>query len=546
MHNLRNPASVGQLQDIMRRAKAAGYNGIVLSDFTLSRITTLSPDEKASYERNVAAVQKTAADLGLDFYPCIAPMGYSNGLLYADPNLAEGLPVRDAPFVVHDGQADLDPAEAGNLLKNGDFSQAQGDKLTGWDFQDNIGTASFVDHTISHTLGGQSLRMTDIGKADPQNGHGRIMQTVEVKPFRQYHLSVWIKTQDFQNPSSLQTLALTPDGRNLEYNSLVVQRTQDWSHYDAVFNSLNNSKLAVYFGAWGGQGGSIWWSGARLEEVGLLNVLRRDGCPLTVAGDDGTVYAEGRDFAPVKDDRMGNVPWPGSYEVFHAPPSLHLTPTSRIREGQMVRVSFYHPVVVNDGQVACCMSDPKVYAILKDQVRRIEALFHPKGYFLSHDEIRVANWDESCRMRHLTPGQILADNVARCIAMVRDINPRARVFVWSDMFDPNHNAHDNYYLVNGTWAGSWEGLPPGVIIVNWNSGGGAKTLSWFAGRGNAQILAGYYDGPPDSIRAWLDLAKTTPGIEGAMYTTWAGNYNDLETFARAAWGTEAVHAPAGP
>ena len=29
------------------------------------------------------------------------------------------------------------------------------------------------------------------------------------------------------------------------------------------------------------------------------------------------------------------------------------------------------------------------------------------------------------------------------------------VYVWSDMLDPKHNAHGNYYLVEGHYTGSW-------------------------------------------------------------------------------------------
>lgn len=157
---------------------------------------------------------------------------------------------------------------------------------------------------------------------------------------------------------------------------------------------------------------------------------------------------------------------------------------------------------------------------------------------MSHDEIRIADWCETCQAKHETPGQLLADNTRRCVAMIHKVSPSAHVFAWSDMFDPSHNAHDDYYLVNGTWAGSWKGLPSSVVIVNWNPDHRKESLPFFAKSGHAQILAGYYDGPPQSIRPWLDDAKSlkVPGIKGVMYTTWGANYNDLEAFAQAAWG----------
>ena len=63
---------------------------------------------------------------------------------------------------------------------------------------------------------------------------------------------------------------------------------------------------------------------------------------------------------------------------------------------------------------------------------------------------------------------------------MRHINPQAKRCIWSDMFDPHHNAVKDFYLVNGNLSGSWEGLPKDTIIMNWNSGKPAPSLKHFA------------------------------------------------------------------
>ena len=41
-------------------------------------------------------------------------------------------------------------------------------------------------------------------------------------------------------------------------------------------------------------------------------MLGRKGCPLTIKSANGrTIFEEGRDFEPVVDPQLGNVPWPG-------------------------------------------------------------------------------------------------------------------------------------------------------------------------------------------------------------------------------------------
>lgn len=551
MENLQVDAKIVPLQDLMARAKKAGYNGIVLSDYKLNVLDRVTPN----YFKNLATIHETARKLELALVPTVCPVGYSNGLLAHDPNLAEGLPVKDAIYVVHGRQADVETPEA-ERLKNGGFEAAKNDTMQGWNFQDTPGMITFADSVVKHG-GSQSLRIENrpdtkhpTQRLQPTNG--RIVQKVAVPPFRQMHLSCWIKTQGFETPGNIHATVLGADGRSLNHVNWHIAKTQEWTHYDTVFNSLDNANVSLYLGVWGGEGGKLWFDDAELEEAGLVNVLRRDGCPLTVRGEDGTVYKEGTkesknavaDFLPIVDERMGMIPYEGNYEVYHTPPAIHLAPNSRIREGQRLRVSFYHSINIYEDQVCSCISEPKIYSILKEQIDDVEKLLHPSGFFMSHDEFRVANWCAACQARKLTPGQMLADNVRRCAQMARAKNPKAELFFWSDMFDPYHNAADTstYYLVNGSWKGSWEGLPHDAVIVNWNPEKAKDSLAFFAKLGNPQILAGYYDGDPNTIKQWLAVGKDVKdaharnSVVGVMYTTWTGNYQALETFAKAAWG----------
>jgi hypothetical protein len=171
-----------------------------------------------------------------------------------------------------------------------------------------------------------------------------------------------------------------------------------------------------------------------------------------------------------------------------------------------------------------------VYDVLRDQARRVQQLLEPKTFFFGHDELRVAGWCRTCQASGQTPGALLARNVRRCVDLVKEVNPKARVVVWSDLIDPQHNAVDHYYLVNGTLAESWQGLPKEILIANWNSGKAAASLRWFAGRGHEQFVAGYYDSGPDNFRRWDQAARGVSGVRGFRYTTWANRYDQLEAF----------------
>jgi hypothetical protein len=259
-----------------------------------------------------------------------------------------------------------------------------------------------------------------------------------------------------------------------------------------------------------------------------MNVLRRPGAPLVVR-QGATTLEEGKDFDPVKDPKMGVVPFAGEYTVWHDDfPDIR---AKNLPDGAELRVSWYHPHLVYDGQMCCCIGDPKLKEVLTDQAKRMRELWNTPGYMMSHDEIRVLSHDPACLDHHQTPGQLLADNARFCTKLLEG----STVYVWNDMFDPFHNAVKGpYYLVNGPFTDSWEGLDKSVVIVNWNFGKRDQSLKFFADRGHRQIIAGYYDHKPEQIRDWLKSAEKVQGVIGVMYTTWRSDYSQMETFAKLA------------
>ena len=199
-------------------------------------------------------------------------------------------------------------------------------------------------------------------------------------------------------------------------------------------------------------------------------------------------------------------------------------------------------MIIYGGSVMIALSEPRTMELLRDQANRVHAAFGAKSYFMEHDEIRIFNWDAASERRHLDAGAVLAANVKACTKILRDINPRGQIYVWSDMFDPHHNAVKDYYLVHGSLVGSWEGLDPSVNIANWNFDHRDESLKFFAGRGHHQLIAGYYDSPLDNLTKWLDSAAKSQNVDAVMYTTWQGNYSQIERFAEAVKSSFVVEA----
>lgn len=492
---------VEEVIDLMRRARPLGYTHFLIADSKFARVPELIP----RYFANVEKVRAAAAETGIELVPALFGVGYSNDLLSNDPNLAEGLPVKDALLVARGGAAwhQPDPPLA---LKDSAL--------------ENRGAWNFVDDTLASAEG--ALR-----SADPE-GNARFAQRVKLTPFRQYRVSVWIKTDAFSGGRA-EIKVLPGNGGSLNHTYPQVAPSQDWTGHHVTFNSLGHKEATLYFGVWAGHRGTLWWRNPRLEECAPVNVLRRPGAPFIVREEaSGRELREGEDFEPYADPKLGRNPYAGEYQPWHEPAPLRVP---GMPDGTRLRVSYFHPHVIHDHQVCACVSEPAFMRLLERQAADVFRLWQAKSHMMSHDEWRVLNWCQACVSRNLTPGQIAASNIRECSAILRAAAPGARQFVWSDMFDPHHNARPSYYLVNGDLAGSWEGLDPEVVIVNWNSGKAAESLRFFAGRSHRQLIAGYYDGPLDRTRRWLEEAREVPGLLGAMYTTWRGNYDDLEAYA---------------
>jgi hypothetical protein len=126
----------------------------------------------------------------------------------------------------------------------------------------------------------------------------------------------------------------------------------------------------------------------------------------------------------------------------------------------------------------------------------------------------------------------MADSIRKSAQIVRDLRPDAKVWLWSDMVDPYHNAKDGpYYFVDGSWEGSWEGADPDIGIANWAGHLKGKNCRWFADRGHQQVLCGYYDYDEDGSAI------------AAMHTSWQERFDTLEAWAEGAWGGDPPPRP---
>ncbi len=508
---------------VLETAAKNGYNGAVLSaglDFLCKR------DE--AFFRRLETVKHTCERLGLELIPSVFSIGYGGGLLSHNRFLAEGLPVRDALFVVQGKEAVHVPDPPVQIV-NGGFEEFTGHRLRGFAFHDQPGEVSFVDREVKRS-GNASVRFENF-TANP-HGHGRIMQEIAVKPYRCYRMSVWVKTEGLQPLGRFRLLVLAGD-RDLAPRSFNIPPTSDWQKVTMIFNSHEFDKVRVYAGVWGARLGRFWLDDWTVEEIGPINVLRRPGTPVVVRSEDGSiVYEEGKDYAPLVDPNFH------LWTNFDRPvPTLRLLPNSRIKEGQRLRVSWYHPMLIYESQVTVCMGEPEVYEIFEHEAKLLWERLRYRKVLLNMDEVRMGGTCQACEGKNMA--QLLGECITRQVRALRRHNPQAEVYVWSDMLDPNHNARPNYYLVKGDFTGSWNFVPKDLIIAVWGTSDfkGEARLRFFAEQGFRTLIACYYDADNlNDVQQWLQIAQKTPRVRGFMYTTWERKYELLAPFGALIWG----------
>jgi hypothetical protein len=514
--SLADDRHVDDIRAVAQVASGHGLNGMVL-DAGFDRID-LQP---GAWFNRIEQVKREVREAGLEIVPALFSAGYGGAVLAHDRNLAEGLPVRDALFVAGDYLAQLAP-DPEVVFVNPGFEDYAGNRAAGYSYHDRPGEVSFIDTEVCHS-GAASLRFENFGHY--QYGHGRVMQEIAVRPYRQYRVSVWVKADQLTPASAFLVQVLAPDGRSLAPWDPKLPATTDWRRLTMGFNSTRYDRVRIYAGVWGGQSGRFWVDDFAVEEVGLVNLLRRPGTPVTVRGESsGLTYEEGTDYATLVDS-------PLTFRFDHEGPRIFLRPNTRIKPGERLRVSYYHGLSINDGQVTICMSEPGTYEIWRKQARLVHELIGGKRYLLSMDEVRAGGTCEACRARGLSMAEILGDCITRQTEMLRDVNPEADVLVWSDMLDPNHNAHGDYYLVDGDFTGSWNFIPRDLGIMCWYYARRRASLAHFSELGFRTVAGAYYDGDTlENPIGWLEALEETPNAYGIMYTTWQSKYALLADF----------------
>jgi len=529
--NIYSDSQVKKALKDFERAKAAGYTHILLDDTKFQKLDIMGKFQKLdimgkAYFANAAHLVKETRRLGLKVGCSSMYTGHASSALEQNPDLAEGFRVLGAPFLVKGNKA-YPCIPDGFAIPFGAFENPDQNSFKGFAFQDKPGLITFADTSVAHT-GTTSLRIEDPGKHD-KHGRARVcIKFDEPEQDQPLLLTMWIKTLNFSGAKGIRILLYSDNAAIREEDMKHVnpiKPTQDWTKVRFLFNTSNMKQIKLWIGAWNAGTGKMWIDDIKLQGAGLLNIIQRTGCELVVKGNNGALYEEGRDYLPVKDEKIGDL------LEYHEAPLLTLTTNSRIKDGDRLLLDYTHAFRCHKKVNNLCLSAPESMAYHQRMTRILNEKFAPDFWLMYHDEIRVINRCPRCLKQKKTPGQLLADNIRGCYNIIRTLSPHAPVYIWSDMVDPYHNMKKHYFAVNGSLDKSYEGLASDIIILKW--GINRKGSKFFADRGLRQVVCGYYDcgdAVLKDVRQRYQANKDLPNVIGVCYASWKSEYDHIESW----------------
>ena len=483
-----NLHSLAHFTNVAARAKAAGYNGVMMSCHL---------DVAHAWPRHLTnQVLKAKAfcdKVGLDTIPILWDVGYGGD---CPGNWFESRTVEDLPYVRRGDKAVFDPEPV--AITNGPTRDL-------------------------------AFNGTDPGK-------------MPMRPFRRFTLKKGVRYVVTARARSIgvpekdkfQFIGFIPSvkGKSAYYSCPKgYAHDGEWHDIEFPLEAKSDEQVTLVFGHWGVTG-RLEIASFDVRARGICGATRRKGIPFVVKNaKTGMTYKEGRDYAEVPPIAVRGEGAPlGPYL------ELEIPPKSRIPKGARLLVTADIPNMFRAGshdQYGACMSNPDFYARMEHSARAVQWFLRPTKWFLCFDELRSANTCAACRARKLDMAHLIGDCLTRQLEIVRKVSPGSVCYVWGDMLDPNHNANEGYAHTVGSYEGIAKCIPQDLVICPWWGKKAAIQTDYWAANGFRAIAGAYYDDKThENARAWRTAMRSHPGMfTGWIYATWKYDVSELENFA---------------
>jgi hypothetical protein len=507
------------VKKVIKDAKKLGFNGIVISqEYIYTRLTHSNAliDKIKNY---MSQIEILAHENGLE----IIPMHFR---------------VKVANTVVQDGD------KSNPFYKDGKFSFSEANRVE---------TLYEVNGSVAKVIAKPQVKTS-------KNILENLYLYDNIKPNTHYKITLDADTNGFKNGEI--KVSVLDGGYNGENGKVIfgvnkyftnVVPTKKNGKYEIYFNSLDhdslNNSIKVYIGDYP----EVSVNSVTLQEVGYtknIHVVRTENIVEVKSQTDGKVYENNIDYTI--DDNGINIL------------------SAQMQQEKLLLVTWYPEVSTSlpADQVTftdICADEKLYYEIMLDQLQNIKSVYNDRVDSLAFedDEWRTAGWDDKCSKLYekefskmgngkFTGGDYIGISTKRMVEkFLTDLNKTdAKVYLMSDMFDPNFNGKNPYMGVRGGAIDAAKYLPKDkVAMFNWfpnpyepgledkKEDDFLKSAKYFADLGLKQVIAGYHDDMRnlDSNIAFYKKSdkKTQESIIGFMYLIWfqpnkPATYDDMD------------------
>ena len=483
-----NPNSLEHFTNIAARAKASGYNAVVMSAHL-----DLAYRWPVHLSNQVTRAKAFCDGIGIDIVPMMWDVGYAGN---CPGNWMESRTIEDLPYVRRGGRAVFD----------GEQVEIRGGPV------DRIEAAGSKKRSMAMRIGRRFTLRKGV----------------------RYVITARVKSTGVPADDKFQFIGFIPSrpGKSAYYHCEKLPSDGEWHDVVYPLEARTDEEIAMMFGHWGPVG-RLEIENFRVTARGVCGATRRERIPFIVKdAATGRVYEEGRDYAEVPPIAIRGEGDPmGPYLELTIPEGSSMPADARLLVTCDIPNMFGTP---HGEQYAACMSNPDWYRRAEQGAAAVQQLLHPRKWFLCFDELRSANTCAACRSRKLDMAHLIGDCLQRQREIVRKVNPEAKCYVWGDMLDPNHNAHEGYAHTVGSYTNIAQCIPKDLVICPWWGKKAAVQADYWVASGFRMTAGAYYDDKTFKCsRSWLEAAAKHPGaFKGFMFCTWRNDFSELENFAK--------------
>ncbi|MCB1060659.1 MAG: hypothetical protein KDB65_10530 [Calditrichaeota bacterium] len=451
----------------------------------------------------------------------------------------EGIPIIDMPMTV--GTTQFSPVSYGITVNNGGFETFTGNIPNGWTMYPTAGY-SLLSRDVSYKhSGSSSLRWYNMSSGYELDR--TVHQRMHFGANRLMRLHFWYKTSSFHGRLRLLVLGDEPINNHFINNRIGIPTTTDWTEGTFVFSTYNLDTASIWIGPEEYSSGSLWIDDVTIENVGPMNMLRRDDTPVEVYKEPGHILmTEGADYTIVETGAT-------NYDRYITGPRISRVSGGALAVGNQVSLDWYSAIQYQGARETVCWSMLEPLEYYQDQIRNLDSTLAPNGIKIHINEVSMAGYDQGCTSRGLSPGQLVGSYVDQMYDIVQARRPGMFVRSYGDAFDiwvKDNRAHP---ITTSPWTiGSLPELSPYVEIMMMTdySTNFDSSFAYMNAQGHNAIMS-YYGA--SSIRLALEGAEAAHRASNCvgfeMYDWALGNYIGLPEFASMGWnlGPYFIHEP---